>query len=733
MSTSEDSQPILPTSKFPELLNGQVQKPQEAALTTVPKASLQDVLAGTAALATTTTTYPSQIVTYYSKYVDKLSDVSSNMNVSGSLSIRYGEISGGASGSFVDVESFQDSDINFMISVKVVNQHTNVKDQLMFVPLDADDQHPPSDAVFTQTYGDSFISGFQEGGQFFAIVSIKALDSSQKMEIKASAQLALQVGVGDVSGNADVEIAKANLQKNSQVNITVNWSGGGQLKEGNEKWDIDTLTEVAVRFPDLVAQCPQRTHAILTKYTALRDYLRWKAEKQVNPPLSYELAQLYTADLLDVYMGYKVIWDDIHAMLVAIGNGNMQFTKAPAPQPPVIAPPELASDGHPLPARELQPYDVSIPSLDQAVKDCRMLMGRIVTEVQNIAKDPSVATNPAGPVAYIRAMLFRQLLPIPIPQPPPPPAGPTALTTFTDVPFGGLDGLKANGAVDTQNAYIAYPNNGDVPPRVLLGLSKVDMYHGLRADKVTQYRLCTSLSTSNIKADSATISATVVPDPIGISLLPNPATAASYSTKVHALVIPSQNSAIQSGIYKTAWSTHNPPQKEYVVRVYFPQAFTVAPWVAAMLSGFDRECTGNISVFVSAQNIHLDYFDLHIRSDFGDVYQVTVGWIAFPIFSPDICVGQIGPTYGSTTMPATWTTSKTGHVDLNTFPSHAFTKPPKVLIALNGFLYGPDDQIRLQTAASNVTASGFDWSVNAWVAGSQFVDAGVTWIALAQP
>ena len=33
----------------------------------------------------------------------------------------------------------------------------------------------------------------------------------------------------------------------------MNWSGGGQLKEGGEKWDVDTLTEVAVRFPDLVA------------------------------------------------------------------------------------------------------------------------------------------------------------------------------------------------------------------------------------------------------------------------------------------------------------------------------------------------------------------------------------------------------------------------------------------------------------------------------------------------
>lgn len=83
---------------------------------------------------------------------------------------------------------------------------------------------------------------------------------------------------------------------------------------GGEKWDVDTLTEVAVRFADLVAACPQRTHATLTKYTALRGYLEWNLANNVLH-LDYELAQLYTAELLDVYMGYKVIWDLIHTMI----------------------------------------------------------------------------------------------------------------------------------------------------------------------------------------------------------------------------------------------------------------------------------------------------------------------------------------------------------------------------------------------------------------------------------
>lgn len=83
-------------------------------------------------------------------------------------------------------------------AVKVINQTINVKDQLQFWPLSAHSTSgsAPTSAQFTEIYGDSFISGFQEGGQFYAIVSIRALDSSKKTEIKATANLALTVGVG---------------------------------------------------------------------------------------------------------------------------------------------------------------------------------------------------------------------------------------------------------------------------------------------------------------------------------------------------------------------------------------------------------------------------------------------------------------------------------------------------------------------------------------------------------
>jgi hypothetical protein len=74
---------------------------------------------------------PSQTVTYSSRFVDRLSDVTEDMCISGSLSIKAGKIGGSGKGSFVDSDKFKESDLNFYISVKVVNQTVNSKDALV--------------------------------------------------------------------------------------------------------------------------------------------------------------------------------------------------------------------------------------------------------------------------------------------------------------------------------------------------------------------------------------------------------------------------------------------------------------------------------------------------------------------------------------------------------------------------------------------------------------------------
>jgi hypothetical protein len=88
-----------------------------------------------------------QIVTYSSRFVDKLSDVTgeidstksavtADMNISGSLSIKTATIGGKANGSYVDSDKFKSSDLNFHLQVKVTNQILDAENYSIFNKID---------------------------------------------------------------------------------------------------------------------------------------------------------------------------------------------------------------------------------------------------------------------------------------------------------------------------------------------------------------------------------------------------------------------------------------------------------------------------------------------------------------------------------------------------------------------------------------------------------------------
>ncbi|KAF5233993.1 hypothetical protein FANTH_12347 [Fusarium anthophilum] len=74
----------------------------------------------------------------------------------------------------------------------------------------------------------------------------------------------------------------------------------------------------AVQNDHHVAVTPQRTHAILTKYTSLADF---QIKKDDFSPLGYESAGIYTNALLDHCMDYKAMWKQIsHVTYKPKGN-----------------------------------------------------------------------------------------------------------------------------------------------------------------------------------------------------------------------------------------------------------------------------------------------------------------------------------------------------------------------------------------------------------------------------
>ncbi|KAF3940573.1 hypothetical protein ABW19_dt0208725 [Dactylella cylindrospora] len=417
-----------------------------------------------------------QIVTYTSKFVDKLSDVTDSMNISGSLSIQTAQIGGKANGSYLDSDKFKSSDINFYLQVKVTNQIHKPPEYTKFNKCSGVDA-----SSFPEIYGDCFISGWEEGGEMNAVISVKVRDKSNIFKIKAALEAELNTPsiAGKVTASLDLE--KSNLSKETETTITVNWSGGGSIKDPMQDWSIGTLKQAAAAFPELVAITPQRTYAILTKYTTLSSF---HTDGYKYSPLQYENAGLYTNALLDAFMDYKVMWKQIsqatdeleagrasielgrpseeiygqavikimsqeetdlrliasrrakliESNLAAIKDegsksksgppetsGTPAETDASSPDPatqlvPLTNVPVLGQDGARDKAnKDVIPYTVfenSFVGLIKARRACRFEMSKIVNEVGLVAKDPSIATDTRRDDYFLNPLVFKQLLPV---------------------------------------------------------------------------------------------------------------------------------------------------------------------------------------------------------------------------------------------------------------------------------------------------------------------------------
>lgn len=265
-----------------------------------------------------------------------------------------------------------------------------------------------------------------------------------------------------ISGEIKVKygLTENNLSKSTETTISVNWSGGGSIKDPTEDWSIATLKKAAAAFPDLVAVTPQRTYAILTKYTSLADF---QMKKDDFSPLDYESAGIYTSALLDHYMDYKAMWKQIsHATYELKGNratiemarpGEETYSLAtiqPLPTAQVdaksfellqastalgiesasqqqadaqalIVHQENCIDTHKtqqkqceqqLKAIKFPVFSPTFAGLIHARKVCRFEMAKIVNEVDLVAKNPKLATDTTRDSYFLNPLVFEQLVPI---------------------------------------------------------------------------------------------------------------------------------------------------------------------------------------------------------------------------------------------------------------------------------------------------------------------------------
>lgn len=185
-------------------------------------------------------------MSYSARVVEKLSDVVEGMNVSYCSSIKKGTVAVSGSSSTIDETTFKTADLNIVVTVKVTNQTTVIKENAEFQHIDGIE---PGSTLFNESYGDSYISGFIKGGEFTGIISLKVLDRSRvestvkaiKSGLDAKDKAAEGLTLNTYGSDSSTELSTA--LKNTESHVSVAWMGGGQVKDGK-------YATTSLEFPD---------------------------------------------------------------------------------------------------------------------------------------------------------------------------------------------------------------------------------------------------------------------------------------------------------------------------------------------------------------------------------------------------------------------------------------------------------------------------------------------------
>lgn len=155
---------------------------------------------------------------------------------------------GSTHSSFFDPTTVLQSDVNYFVQIKVTSRQTNFSDLTDFAPIEG---LLASD--FPHVYGDSFVSGFTEGGEFSALISIKLKESYKKAEVREMLTTYLNPQVPHGSREA------AASAPGGETIISMCWRGGGGPRGSmTTDWTLEALKTTIIEFPERARVCPLR-------------------------------------------------------------------------------------------------------------------------------------------------------------------------------------------------------------------------------------------------------------------------------------------------------------------------------------------------------------------------------------------------------------------------------------------------------------------------------------------
>lgn len=211
------------------------------------------------------------------------------------------------------------------------------------------------------------------------------------------------------------------------------------------------MRKAALQFPKLVAETPMRTHAILTKYTALRSY---HAHFNGLKMPAFEMAGVYSTILQEAYLDFKTVAKNLQVLAFDVSAGQTRLIAASEARKALAqaskpaggddkssessnsdgtapATPQSA-DSLPREADEkkqqqldlgpykwkpivlTKDYPPTIQGLEDARSMVRTILIRIVQEINILTKFPEAALDEDRVQPHISPFLFKEFLPVSI-------------------------------------------------------------------------------------------------------------------------------------------------------------------------------------------------------------------------------------------------------------------------------------------------------------------------------
>lgn len=294
-----------------------------------------------------------QTVLFSSKQVSEISDINRAMGFKASAAVKAASVGPGAevSSNLASTDDFKGSVLNFLIHVKVVNEKPDREEEWEFKDIDGlearlaaikdeyllaklQKEHGPQEGdrryaghiahlrsvEFTRIYGDTVISDFVEGGELYALVGIRSRKKaiSNDLIAYASAQLTPAAIPITVKGEASVNKAGKEDFEQAETSIRVQWRGGGQIKNHDFAWGLDSLIQIANAFPTFVASTSAKIRAVLTPYSSVRSFQELQLKFPDHPlTLNYDRCALFAEALYEDYQAFRTMWTDIGSILAS--------------------------------------------------------------------------------------------------------------------------------------------------------------------------------------------------------------------------------------------------------------------------------------------------------------------------------------------------------------------------------------------------------------------------------